>query len=141
MAAMPERGSSQGGSASRWRTLRRWLQPGLGVKRWLVAMVVGTVLFGLAVALLLLTLHNTSPQSALVSVLGWESARLLRTLRSARRRALPDLSFCLKLVNAVGAVPAHRKPVVEAVAEYRRLGHGPKVVAVGSDQPRPCCVA
>jgi hypothetical protein len=79
MAAMPERGTSQGGSASRWRTLRRWLQPGLGVKRWLVAMVVGTVLFGLAVALLLLTLYNTSPQSALVSVLGLGGPpRLLR---------------------------------------------------------------
>src|SRR3990170_1664399 len=70
MAATPERGSSRGGSASQWRTLRRWLQPGLGVKRWLLAMVVGTVLFGLAAALLLLNLYNSSPQSLLVSVLG-----------------------------------------------------------------------
>src|SRR3972149_9579669 len=69
-AATPERGSSRGGLASRWRTLRRWLQPGLGVKRWLLAMVVGTVLFGLAAALLLLNLYNSRPQHLLVSVLG-----------------------------------------------------------------------
>lgn len=133
MAATPERGSSRGGSASRWRTLRRWLQPGLGVKRWLVAMVVGTVLFGLAVALLLLNLYSTSPQSLLVSLLGLGgSPHPLRIIV-----LLVGGVFLIYLsvfrLNRTLLAPYLRtgKPVVEAVAEHRRLGRGPKVVAVG----------
>jgi uncharacterized cofD-like protein len=133
MAATPERGSSRGGSASRWRTLRRWLQPGLGVKRWLVAMVVGTVLFGLAVALLLLNLYTASPRSLLVSLLELGgSPHPLRILV-----LLVGGVFLIYLsvfrLNRTLLAPYLRtgKPVVEAVAEHRRLGRGPKVVAVG----------
>ena len=133
MAATPQRGSSRGGSASRWRTLRRWLQPGLGVKRWLVAMVVGTVLFGLAVALLLLNFHTSAPGSVLVSWLGLEGpAHPLRVLV-----LLVSGVFLIYLsvfrLNRTLLAPYLRtgKPVVEAVAEHRRLGRGPKVVAVG----------
>jgi uncharacterized cofD-like protein len=133
MAATPERGSSRGGSASRWRTLRRWLQPGLGVKRWLVAMVVGTVLFGLAVALLLLNLYSSSPQSILVSVLGLGgSPHPLRILVLLVGGVLLIYLAVFRL-NRTLLAPYLRtgKPVVEAVAEHRRLGRGPKVVAVG----------
>jgi len=133
MAATPDRGPSNGGSSNRWRTYVRWLQPGLGVKRWLVAMVVGTVLFGLGVALLLLDLYRLTPGSPLVSLLRLDgSAHGLRALT-----LLVGGVFLLYLsvfrLNRTLLAPYLRsgKPVVEAVAEHRRLGRGPKVVALG----------
>lgn len=133
MAATPERGSSRGGSASRWRTLRRWLQPGLGVKRWLIAMVVGTVLFGLAVALLLLSLYRSSPQSVLVSLLGLDGAFYLPRIVVLLTAGLLLIYLSVFRLNRTLLAPYLRtgKPVVEAVAEHRRLGRGPKVVAIG----------
>ena len=133
MAATPERGSSNGGSASRWGTLRRWLQPGLGVKRWLLAMVVGTVLFGLGVALLLLNLYRVSPGSPFVSLLRLDGAtyglRIILLLASG----VFLLYLSVFRLNRTLLAPYLRsgKPVVEAVAEHRRLGRGPKVVALG----------
>jgi hypothetical protein len=139
MAATPERGSSNGGSASRWGTLRRWLQPGLGVKRWLLAMVVGTVLFGLGVALLLLNLYRVSPGSPFVSLLRLDGAtyglRILLLLVSG----VFLLYLSVFRLNRTLLAPYLRsgKPVVEAVAEHRRLGRGPKVVrwAVTGNRP------
>jgi len=133
MAAMPERGSSRGGSASQWRTLRRWLQPGLGVKRWLLAMVVGTVLFGLAVALLLLNLYNTNPQSLLVSLLGLGGPPHLLRILTLLVGGVFLIYLAVFRLNRTLLAPYLRtgRPVVEAVAAHRRLGRGPKVVAVG----------
>jgi hypothetical protein len=133
MAATPERGPSNGGSANRWRTYLRWLQPGLGVKRWLLAMVVGTVLFGLGVALLLLNLYRVSPGSPFVSLLRLDGAtyglRILLLLASG----VFLLYLSVFRLNRTLLAPFTRsgKPVVEAVAEHRRLGRGPKVVALG----------
>jgi uncharacterized cofD-like protein len=133
MAVTPERGWSRGGSANRWRTLRRWLQPGLGVKRWLVAMVVGTVLFGLAVALLLISLYRSSPQSFFVSLLGLEGTPELLRIVVLLVGGLCLIYLSVFRLNRTLLAPYLRsgKPVVEAVAEHRRLGRGPKVVAVG----------
>lgn len=134
MAATPEVGNSSGRSAGRWRTLRRWLQPGLGVKRWLVAMVVGTILFGLAVALLLLDLVRLSPRSPLVILFeldsGGHALRVLLLLVSG----LTLLYLAVFRLNRTLLAPyllRSGKSVVETVAEHRRLGRGPKVVAVG----------
>jgi len=133
MAATPERGSSRGGSASQWRTLRRWLQPGLGVKRWLVAMVVGTVLFGLAVALLLLNFYNTNPQSLFVSLLGLGGPPHLLRILVLLVGGVFLIYLSVFRLNRTLLAPYLRtgRPVVEAVAAHRRLGRGPKVVAVG----------
>lgn len=113
--------------------MRRWLQPGLGVKRWLVAIVVGTVLFGLGVALLLLDLYRVSPASPILSLLGREdSADALQVVVLLFGGVLLIYLSVFRL-NRTLLAPYLRsgKPVVEAVAEHRRLGRGPRVVAVG----------
>src|SRR3990172_3463068 len=50
-----ERTNSAGRTApqSRWQLFGRWLQPGLGVKRWLALLVLGVGLLGLRFGLLL----------------------------------------------------------------------------------------
>jgi uncharacterized cofD-like protein len=133
MAAKPEILTNNGGSASRWRTLRRWLQPGLGVKRWLLVMVLGTALIGLALALLLLDLYRANPDSPLLAFL---SLRALPRIVRAAFLALGGLGLLYLAVfrlNRTLLAPYMRrgKAVVDAVAEHRRLGRGPKVVAIG----------
>ncbi|MGD8553607.1 MAG: hypothetical protein PVG02_08100, partial [Anaerolineales bacterium] len=55
--------NSNGNSPSRLRILARWLQPGIGVKRWLVLMVLGTALIGLGLAVVLLDVYRGYPDS------------------------------------------------------------------------------
>lgn len=133
VAGMPERDTSNGGSASRWRTLRRWLQPGLGVKRWLAAMVIGTVLFGLGVALLLLTLQQVSPGSPIIGILGLAEGRPALRAVALIVIGVGLLYLSVFRLNRALLAPYLRsgKAVVDAVAEHRRLGRGPKVVAIG----------
>src|SRR3990170_5899163 len=69
VAAKPEIGSHKGGSASRWRILRRWLVPGIGVKRWLLLMVLGTALIGLGLAYILLDIYRANPDSDLLATI------------------------------------------------------------------------
>jgi uncharacterized cofD-like protein len=133
VAAKPEIGSHNGGSASRWRILRRWLQPGLGVKRWLLLMVLGTALIGLALALILLDLYRANPTSPILALLSLRD--LPRGLRAAllASAGLGLLYLAVFRLNRTLLAPYLRpgKQVVDAVAEHRRLGRGPRIVAVG----------
>jgi uncharacterized cofD-like protein len=96
-------------------------------------MVVGTVLFGLAVALLLIALYRSSPQAPLVSLLSLDSAPGLLRVVVLLVGGLFLIYLSVFRLNRTLLAPYLRsgKPVVEAVAEHRRLGRGPKVVAVG----------
>jgi len=116
-----------------WRQLRLWLKPGIGVKRWLLLMVLGTALIGLGLAYILLDLYRANPDS------GFLAAISLTVLpRWARALVLGAAGIALLLLggfrlNRTLLAPFMRpgKPVVDAVAEHRRLGRGPKVVAIG----------
>lgn len=125
--------TSSGPSRARWRHLWRWFQPGLGVKRWLGLMVLGTALIGLGLALLLLQIYRASPDSELLYFLS------LQVLPRWLRVALFSLSgigllllAVIRLNRALLAPYSSRgRPLVEVVAEHRRLGRGPRIVAVG----------
>ncbi len=125
--------SSKGNSRHGWRLLARWLEPGLGVKRWLPLMVLGTALIGLGVAVILLDFYWANPDSPLLSVIS------LRVIPHNFRAILLGgvgtaiLVFAAFRLNRALLAPYVRpgKPVVEVVANHRRLGRGPKIVAIG----------
>jgi uncharacterized cofD-like protein len=127
------RSGDRGEPLNRWRRIARWLAPGLGVKRWLVVMVLGTALIGLGLAILLLDIYRTHPDSP------WLALLSLRALpRWMRALVLGALGFAMLLsavfrLNRTLLAPFLRpgKPVVEAVAQHRRLGRGPRIVAIG----------
>ena len=60
-----------------------WLTPGLGVKRWVFLILVGTTLIGLGFAVLVLDVYRTVPDNWWLSVFSFLSLRFLdRPLRA-----------------------------------------------------------
>jgi uncharacterized cofD-like protein len=113
--------------------LRRWFEPGLGVKRWLGLMIIGTALIGLGVAIVLLDIyrqHPSSPWLALLALSAWP-----RWLRAVFFGAVGVGVFLVGFFRLYRTLltPYMRagEPLVQRVAEHRRLGRGPKIVAIG----------
>ncbi|MEJ2606734.1 MAG: YvcK family protein [Anaerolineales bacterium] len=65
----PGQSNQNGKTPHRFRGLVRWLQPGLGVKRWFVILIVGVALIGLGVAVILLDIYRNHPQSPWLAML------------------------------------------------------------------------
>ncbi|MFQ5922667.1 MAG: uridine diphosphate-N-acetylglucosamine-binding protein YvcK [Anaerolineales bacterium] len=112
---------------TRLSTLWSWLQPGLGIKRWIALLIVGIFLIALGISIGASALSGepgftdvtSLPVSVMVGVLvlAGVAASLLALFRLNRSLLSPYVR------------PG--KPVVEVVARHRRLGRGPKIVAVG----------
>ena len=96
-------------------------------------MVLGTALIGLGVAVILLDLYWANPNSPTLAVLS------LRVIPHNIRAILLGcagagiLIYAVIRLNRTLLAPYVRpgKPVVEVVANHRRLGRGPKIVAIG----------
>lgn len=118
---------------NKWRMFRRWFEPGIGVKRWLGLMIVGTALIGLGVAIVLLDIYRQYPNSpwlALLALSAWP--RWLRAVFFGTSGVAVFLIGFFYLYRTL-LTPYMRagEPLVQRVAEYRRLGRGPKIVAIG----------
>ncbi len=124
---------SNGHPQRRWRLIARWLEPGLGVKRWIAVLTLGTTLIGLGIAVILLDIYRAYPDSPLMAILSLRALpRELRALLLGGVGILVIIWAIFSLNRALLAPylrPGHS--VVEAVSEHRRLGRGPKIVAIG----------
>jgi uncharacterized cofD-like protein len=113
----------------------RWLTPGLGVKRWLGLILIGTTLIGLGFAVVLIDIYRTAP-STWVSVLSALSLRELdRTLRGVIFGALGTglIAWGIWGLNRALLKPfiPPGKQVLDAVSAYRKRERGPRIVAIG----------
>lgn len=118
---------------SRWRSFQRWLKPGLGVKRWLGLMIIGTALIGLGVAVVLLDIYRQNPGSPWLGFFALSAwPRWLRALVFGASGIGMFLFGFARLYRTLLA-PYRRagKPMIDQVAEHRRLERGPKIVAIG----------
>lgn len=117
----------------RFRLLWRWLQPGLGVKRWLGLLILGIGLTGLGLANALATSYELPPQASWLN-LGFMEA-LAPGLRAGGLIGVGIAASVLALVrlNRSLMLPYLRpgRHMVEVVANHRRLGRGAKIVAIG----------
>ena len=115
----------------RLRLLWRWLQPGLGVKRWLAVLVLGIALVGLGLATGLLSLYRLHPNPLHPQLLASLPPGLLAGLYIALG-FVSTLTALFRLNNSLLS-PYVRpgRPVVDVVAAHRKLGRGPKIVAIG----------
>jgi uncharacterized cofD-like protein len=116
-----------------WERLRRWLEPGLGVKRWIAALISATAFIGLGLAILLLDIYRHNPGSDFLALLSL--AMLPRWLRAVFIGGVGVLLMLFSIFQLNKALLApFLKPgdkVIEVVAAHRRLGRGPRIVAIG----------
>jgi uncharacterized cofD-like protein len=117
-------------------SLTRWLVPGLGVKRWLGLVLLGTTLLGVGVAILILDIYRTAPATWWLPFISAASLRFLPRLLRALVFGLLGVSAILggiwglnRSLMAPFIQPGHR--VVDTLTVHRRRGRGPRVVAIG----------
>ncbi|MBK5107814.1 MAG: YvcK family protein [Anaerolineales bacterium] len=114
----------------------RWLTPGLGVKRWLLLILFGITLLGVGLAIVILDVYRTTPQTWWLPIISTASLRFLpRLLRAV-------IFGSLGVAMIVGGIwginrsllAPFLKPgnkVVDELAVYRRRGRGPRIVVIG----------
>jgi uncharacterized cofD-like protein len=114
----------------------RWLVPGLGVKRWLVVILVGAMLIGLGFAVMVLDVYRTAPDTWWLPVLSYLSLRFLERPIRAIIFGLLGILFILfgtyKLNRALlRPYLTPGKPVLDTVSAYRKKDRGPRIVVIG----------
>lgn len=114
----------------------RWFVPGLGVKRWLVLVLLGTSLLGAGFAVLVLDVYRASPDTWWLPILSWVSLRFLA--RPLRALIFGSLGLGMILTGILGfnrSILAPfiqpNRPVLDTLEAHRRRGRGPRVVAIG----------
>lgn len=119
--------------------LRRWLAPGIGIKRWLLVVFVGLLLLALAFAHFLRQvtrdLEPGGPIGTLIDALTLQF--LPFALRGLIAGSVGGGLVALGAYRAIRALmdPLHRpgadQPLVELIYQKRFLSRGPRVVAIG----------
>jgi uncharacterized cofD-like protein len=123
-----------------WRFLRnipRWLRPGLGIKRWLVFVLIGITVLSLGIGVILIDLyHNEVPDSTLHLWLGYLSLNFLPRILRALVFGMVGIGFVI-----YGMVRLNRsllspfvRPGVDVLGQittFRRRERGPRIVTIG----------
>jgi uncharacterized cofD-like protein len=122
-----------------WERIRReaqWFRPGLGYKRWLILVFLGTALLGLGLALVILDVYRHAPGTWWLPGLATLSLRFLD--RPIRVIIFGGVGLALMLIGIWGSnrslllpfLPPG-KPLIEALDSYRRRDRGPRIVVLG----------
>ncbi len=118
--------------------LRRWLRPGIGVKRWVLVAFIGLVALALAGALVLRQVYRDveveGPLQALLYVVTLQFLPY-----AARGAALAGLGLVLFAFGSFRLIKALTdpfrvgvdQPFVEVIYQRRFLARGPRIVAIG----------
>ena len=123
--------------SSQRANLRRWLRPGIGVKRWIVVSFLGLLALALAGALVLKQVYREVELTGPLQAFTW--AVTLQFL-PYHLRAIPlvigGLGFLLlgvfMLVRTLLSPFGERsEPLAEAIYQKRSLARGPRIVALG----------
>jgi uncharacterized cofD-like protein len=122
-----------------FKTLRRearWLMPGMGVKRWILVMLLGNMLIGVGLAILVLDFYRNAPETWWLPALSYLSLRFLT--RPLRAIIYGSLGIGFILLGLWGFNRSILRPflppgkrVVDKVASFRKLERGPRVVVIG----------
>jgi uncharacterized cofD-like protein len=119
--------------------LRRWLTPGIGVKRWLVVLFSGLLLLALAVAHALRQVtRDLEPGGLLGAVIDLATLQFLPF--ALRGLIIGMVGAVLVVAGGIGVVRAVTRPLrvsdadpplVEVIYQKRFLARGPRIVAIG----------
>jgi hypothetical protein len=114
----------------------RWMIPGIGVKRWLLLILLGITLLGVGLAFLLLDIYRNAPETWWLPLLSYASLRFLdRTLRVV---IFGSLGVGLIVYGIWGLnhslLSPFRTPgirLVDQISDYRRRKRGRRIVVIG----------
>ena len=119
--------------------LRRWLTPGIGVKRWILVLFLGLLVLALAVAhALRQSTRELEPGGALGTLVDLATLQFLPFM--LRGFVGGVVGVTLVVIGAIGAARALTQPIrpadadqplVEVIYQKRFLARGPRVVAIG----------
>jgi len=114
----------------------RWLAPGLGVKRWIIPILLGTTLLGVGFGVVILDVYRHAPDTWWLPILSAASLRSLdRPLRALIFGGLGTLLIFGGIWGLNRSLLApFRKPgiqMLDELAGHRRRERGPRVVTIG----------
>ncbi len=119
--------------------LRRWLAPGIGIKRWLLVLFAGLLLLALAFAHFLRQFsHDLTPGGATDTLIDVLTLQFLPL--ALRGLAVGSAGLALVAIGAYRTVKALMgpftkvdgdQPLVELIYQKRFLARGPRIVAIG----------
>lgn len=114
----------------------RWFAPGLGVKRWFAVLLAGITFTGVGLAIFLLDIYRSFPDSPILPAVTFLALRFLpRIVRILIFMVLGLGLTGLGLwgVNRSLLIPFLRpgKRLVDQVADFRRRERGPRIVVIG----------
>jgi hypothetical protein len=119
--------------------VRRWLRPGMGIKRWLFVVLLGELGLALALALLLRAVYREveveGPLQAVIYVvtlqfLPYAVRGVILAVTGAGLFALGSYRLVRALMDPFRPVDAEQ-PLVEVIYQKRFLARGPRIVAIG----------
>jgi uncharacterized cofD-like protein len=119
--------------------LRRWLAPGIGIKRWLIVVFVGLLVLALGVAHFLRQVsRDLEPGGLAGSVIDFLTLQFLPlTLRGLVAGSVGLALVVFGSYRTIRALvgPVHKgsgdQPLVELIYQKRFLARGPRIVAIG----------
>ena len=113
-----------------------WLTPGIGVKRWLVLILLGTTLIGVGLGVLILDIYRNAPDTWWLPILSAASLRFLpRPLRALIFGGLGLGLMSIGIWELNRSIikpfirPGHR--VADTLRTHRQRERGPRIAAVG----------
>jgi uncharacterized cofD-like protein len=120
--------------------LRRWLRPGMGVKRWLLLVFVGELGLALAGALALRQLYRdvdvSGPAQSVVSLvtlqfLGYDVRAAVLAIAGLTLFVVGSVRLVRNLMEPFRPGGRAPTPLVEVIYQKRFLARGPRIVAIG----------
>ena len=115
---------------------RRWFSVGIGLKRWVVVLVVGSACLGIGLVVawvwMVRTLELTNSAVYYVTTLSWMPLWLISVLFLLASVGLITLALWRMGHNLVAPFQdPDGEGVAEAIYNYQRRNRGPKIVAIG----------
>lgn len=122
-----------------WEKISResqWFRPGLGYKRWLILVFLGTALLGVGLALLILDVYRSAPNTWWLPALSALSLRFLD--RPIRVVIFGGIGVILVLIGIWGSNRSLLRPfvppgksLIDVLDSFRRRDRGPRIVVLG----------